>query len=130
MRISACVITKNEEKNLPKWLDSMHQAADEIIVVDTGSADGTVAIAESAGAKVFCFPWIDDFSAAKNFAIGKATGDWILFLDADQYFADGDALKARETIQRYHEDAEIVGLAFCVLNLDTDTGRTTLLTQV
>ena len=124
MRISACVITKNEEKNLPKWLDSMHQAADEIIVVDTGSADGTVAIAESAGAKVFCFPWIDDFSAAKNFAIGKATGDWILFLDADQYFADGDALKARETIQRYHEDAEIVGLAFCVLNLDTDTGRT------
>ena len=51
-KISACVIVKDEEKNLPRWLDSVKRIAEEIVVVDTGSSDGTVAIAEAAGAKV------------------------------------------------------------------------------
>ena len=74
-KISACVIVKNEEKNLPRWLESVKRLAEEIIVVDTGSSDATVSIAEAAGAKVFHFPWIDDFAAAKNFALEQASGD-------------------------------------------------------
>ena len=76
-KISACVIVKDEEKNLPRWLDSVKRIAEEIVVVDTGSSDGTVAIAEAAGAKVYHFPWIDDFAAAKNFALAQASGDWV-----------------------------------------------------
>ena len=82
--VSACVIAKNEERNLPRWLDSMREVADELIVVDTGSTDATVALAEQAGARVFHFTWIDDFAAAKNYALDQARGRWILFLDADE----------------------------------------------
>ena len=88
MKISACVITKNEEKNIGKWLQEMSAIADEMIVVDTGSTDNTVNMAKRAGAKVYHFKWINDFAAAKNHAIEQATGDWILFLDADEYFSD------------------------------------------
>ncbi len=123
MKISACVITKNEEKNLPLWLDSMKRVADELIVVDTGSEDGTVEAARKGGAKVFFFPWIDDFSAAKNFALEKATGEWILFLDADQYFAEESYPKVRAVLGKYEEDSRVVGFAFCVVNIDRDTGK-------
>ena len=78
--ISACVIAKNEEENIGRWLDSMKNVADEMIVVDTGSTDRTVAMAEAAGANVYHFDWCDDFAAAKNFALDQAKGKWILFL--------------------------------------------------
>jgi len=87
MKVSACVITKNEEKNLSTCLDSVKSIVSEIIVVDTGSTDRTVEIARSYGAKVFSFEWINDFAAARNYAIEQAKGDWIIFLDADEYFA-------------------------------------------
>ena len=79
MKISACVIVKDEAENLPLWLDNMKEFADEIIVVDTGSADNTVELATAAGAAVYSFPWIDDFAAAKNYAIEQATGEWIQY---------------------------------------------------
>ena len=63
----------------------------EQIVVDTGSTDRTVEIAEQMGAKVYHFTWIDDFAAAKNFALSKARYEWIAFLDADEYFPMEDA---------------------------------------
>ena len=110
IKISACVIVKNEEKNLPRWLESMRRIADEIVVVDTGSTDRTVDLAKAAGARVFSFAWIDDFAAAKNFALEKATGDWVVFPDADEYFTAADSSKVREWIrrrsaQRYHAGA-------------------------
>ena len=123
MRISACVITKNEEKNLPRWLESMRGVADEMIVVDTGSSDGTVALAKAAGAHVFFFEWVDDFSAAKNFALDHATGDWILFLDADEYFSRDGGRKVRETLLANHGNPEIEGFLFCLVNIDADTGK-------
>ncbi|MCR5446019.1 MAG: glycosyltransferase [Schwartzia sp.] len=86
MKVSACYIVKNEEKNLPVSIDSLKGAADEIVVVDTGSIDETVKIAERCGAKVFHFKWCNDFSAPRNFAIEQADGDWIIFLDADESF--------------------------------------------
>ena len=123
MKISACVITKNEERNLPLWLDSMKRLADELNVVDTGSEDRTVEAAREGGAKVFSFPWIDDFAAAKNFALEKASGEWILFLDADEYFPREDCPKVKSVLGEYDEEHKVVGFAFCVVNIDKDTGR-------
>lgn len=80
--LSVVIITFNEEGNLPRTLESV-KWADEIIVVDSGSTDRTVEIARSFGAKVFIEPW-KGFAAQKNSALEKATGDWILSLDADE----------------------------------------------
>ena len=82
MTLSVVIITFNEEANLPRTLESV-MWADEIIVVDSLSTDRTVAIARSFGAKVFVEPW-KGFAAQKNSALEKATGDWILSLDADE----------------------------------------------
>ena len=93
IRLSQCMIVKNEEKNIRRALSWGKEIMYEQIVVDTGSTDQTVKIAEEMGAKVFHFEWIDDFSAAKNYAIEQASGDWIAFLDADEYFTNESVRK-------------------------------------
>jgi len=80
--LSVALITQNEAANLPGTLASVHWAH-EIVIVDSGSTDATVAIAQSFGARIFEEPWTG-FAAQKNSAIGHATGDWILSLDADE----------------------------------------------
>ena len=82
--IALCVIAKNEEEYLADCLDSARPFVDEIVVVDTGSTDRTVEIARAHGARIEHFTWINDFAAARNFAIEAATKDWILMLDADE----------------------------------------------
>lgn len=82
--ISLCVIARNEEHCLARCLQSAKTLVDEIIVVDTGSTDSTAEIAANYGASVFTFEWKDDFAAARNYAISKAAGKWILVLDADE----------------------------------------------
>ncbi|MEJ5365233.1 MAG: glycosyltransferase [Desulfosoma sp.] len=82
--ISLCMIVRNEEANLPRCLDSVRDQVDEIIVVDTGSQDRTRDIAALYGAKVLEFQWNNDFSAARNVSVQHATGDWVLWLDADE----------------------------------------------
>ncbi|HML34226.1 glycosyltransferase family 2 protein [Sporomusa sphaeroides] len=123
MKISACMIAKNEEKVIARCIESYREAVDEIIVVDTGSTDQTVAIAQSLGAKVFYFQWIDDFSAAKNYALSKAKGDWIVFLDADEYFANGTGSNLRSFLQKL--DKAFDGVACRMLNLDEVSGKIT-----
>jgi glycosyltransferase involved in cell wall biosynthesis len=86
-KLSLTMIVKNEENRLSKCLDSVKEIVDEIILVDTGSTDKTKIIAESYGAKVFDFKWNSNFSEARNYALSKSTGDWILYLDADEYLA-------------------------------------------
>ena len=96
MKISACYITKNEEKVLDRSLRSLCHQVDEIIVVDTGSTDRTKEIAAGYGARIYDFHWQGDFAAARNEAIRYATGDWIIFLDADESFAgnvSGESMK-------------------------------------
>lgn len=83
--LSVVLIVKNEEKKLKRCLDSVRSVANEIVVVDTGSEDKTIDIAKHCGAKVFSYKWQNDFSKARNFALSKAAGDWILSLDADEY---------------------------------------------
>jgi tetratricopeptide (TPR) repeat protein len=84
MGLSVCLIVKNEEQHLSKCLNSVKSIADEIILVDTGSSDRTVSFAKKHKAKIFHFPWCDDFSKARNYAIAQATGQWILVIDADE----------------------------------------------
>ncbi len=81
--VSLCMIVKNEEDNLPRCLKSIKNLVDEIIIVDTGSSDGTVEIAKNYGAKVYYFKWNNNFSEARNESLKYATKDWILILDAD-----------------------------------------------
>ena len=99
-RISQCMIVKNEEDKIEKALSWGKGIVSEQIVVDTGSTDRTVEIAEAMGAKIYHFEWIDDFSAARNFAISKAKYEWIAFLDADEYFLEEDARKLLYYVQR------------------------------
>ncbi len=89
MTLSLCLIVKNEEKFLPECLQSVRGIADEIIIVDTGSTDRTVAIAEEYGAQVRHFSWTGHFAEARNESIRDAKGDWILWLDADERLQPG-----------------------------------------
>lgn len=82
--VSLCMIVKNEEKWIGTAIASAQSVVSEVIVVDTGSTDRTIEIAESLGAKVIPFKWIDDFSAARNASLQAATSEWILVLDADE----------------------------------------------
>ncbi|HEY9622842.1 MAG TPA: glycosyltransferase [Crinalium sp.] len=91
--LSLCMIVKNESANLPRCLASAQPFVDEMIVVDTGSQDDTVAIAQQFGATVSTFEWCDDFAAARNFSLAQANGDWILVLDADEELVVQSALQ-------------------------------------
>ena len=86
MKISACMMVKNEEEMLPRALESIKDEVDEIIVVDTGSTDRTVEIARQYTDKVYFHQWFDDFSGMRNITLSYATGDYILILDADDEF--------------------------------------------
>ncbi|RJX19438.1 MAG: glycosyltransferase [Ammonifex sp.] len=82
--VSLCLITRNEERRVASCIDSVRHLVQEIIVVDTGSSDRTVELVRQKGARVFTFSWRDDFAAARNYALDRATGEWILVLDADE----------------------------------------------
>lgn len=97
MRISLCMIVKNEAAHLERCLNSVRGLATEVIVVDTGSTDGTVRLAQELGAQVQSFEWSNDFSAARNAAIAQAQGDWVLVLDADEWLPE-DAVDTWQAI--------------------------------
>jgi tetratricopeptide (TPR) repeat protein len=93
--LSLCMIVKNEEPHLAKCLMSVKPVVDEMIVVDTGSSDRSKDIAAALGARVFDYPWTNDFSDARNYSLAQASGDWILVLDADEVISrlDHDPLR-------------------------------------
>ena len=84
MNITACFVTRNHESSLDASLASVRAFKAQLIVVDTGSTDRTIAVAYQHGATVVEFPWNDDFSAAQNAALDLATGDWVLWLNPDE----------------------------------------------
>lgn len=119
IRISACIIVKNEERDLPRWIENAREYSNEIIVVDTGSADGTRELVRQAGIKIYDFIWQNDFSEARNFALERATGDWIVFLDADEYFQFPERIRPflAET-ELCHTGIEAIMVP--IINIDAD----------
>jgi glycosyltransferase involved in cell wall biosynthesis len=94
------MIAKNEEKHLAKCLSSAKPLVDEMILVDTGSTDRTKDIANAFGGKVYDYKWTGDFSEARNFSLSKASGDWILVLDADELISPADYASLKKIIGR------------------------------
>lgn len=103
--ISICVIMKNEEKNMKAFLTSIKQAFQdyphEIVLVDTGSTDQTLSIAQKYTDRIFHFEWIGDFSAARNFSLSCAFNDWVLVLDCDEYITALDLSGLEAMIRQY-----------------------------
>jgi glycosyltransferase involved in cell wall biosynthesis len=123
------MIVKNEEQNIERALTWGKDIVCEQVVVDTGSTDRTVEIAERMGAKVFHFEWIDDFSVAKNFALSKAKGNWIAFLDADEYFNDGDAVHLLKILEHMNQTPGCISVLLPIVNLKDDGQAGSVLSQ-
>lgn len=111
------MIVKNEERNLNKCLNSIGDYVNEIIVVDTGSTDKTKEIAYKYTYKVYDFEWVDDFSKARNFSISKATNDWILVLDADEFLIHFDKFQVQKFMS---QDEKTIGRIERIENLSYD----------
>lgn len=105
--VSVCMIAKNEEEYIEQCLKKLLRYGMEIVVVDTGSTDRTKEIASKYADKLFDFVWCDDFSAARNFAIGKASNNWVLILDCDEYVQEIDVAKLRTCMQKYPRNVGI-----------------------
>lgn len=113
MTISVCMIVKNEEKNLAACLDCLQGIADEIVIVDTGSTDATKEIAAKYTDKLYDFAWVDDFSAARNFAFSKATMDYIYSADADERLDEENRVKFLQLKDALLPEIEIVQMYYC-----------------
>jgi hypothetical protein len=121
LHISLALIARNEEAHIERCLKSASGLAAEMIVVDTGSTDRTKEIAITCGARVLDFPWIDDFSAARNQALEAAHGKWILVLDADEYLPPASI----QGIRALTSSADAANCAYYLVNKSTkDDGRT------
>ncbi|MGE3808368.1 MAG: glycosyltransferase, partial [Gemmataceae bacterium] len=127
-RVSLAMIVKNEEANLPVCLDSVVGLFDEMVIVDTGSTDRTKEIAASRGARVFDFPWVDHFAAARNESIRHATAEWIFWLDADDRLDEANRLKLKELLAGL-KDENIAYVMKCIC-LPDQSGTTTVVDHV
>ena len=112
IEISLCMIVRNEENVLGRCLQCAQSFADEIIVVDTGSTDGTKTIAENFTKKVFDFPWTDDFAAARNYSFSKATRDYIMWLDADDVVRPEDQEKILQLKKDLDPSVDVVMMKY------------------
>ena len=106
MRLTVCLLTRNEEQKLPRAIQSVKPIADQIIVAETGSTDRTAAVAAEHGAEVYPLRWDDDFGAGCNFALAHARGDWILWINPDEEVMpislfEMDACLARDDVFAY-----------------------------
>ncbi len=102
--ISVCIIAKNEERHIEECCKRILPYGFEIVLTDTGSTDRTIELARKYTDRIYSFKWCDDFAAAKNFALEKASHDWILSLDCDEYIESVD-LPALAACQRLHPTA-------------------------
>jgi tetratricopeptide (TPR) repeat protein len=107
--LSLCLIVRDEAENLPRVVESCRGLATEVIVVDTGSTDDTVAVARQLGARVEHFPWVEDFAAARNCSLELATGEWIMVMDADDEFPRDEVAAVRRWL-RHPAAVDVVGL--------------------
>ena len=108
VKLSLCMITKNEEQLLENCLNSVKDIVDEIVIVDTGSTDNTISIAKRFTDKIFKIDWPDDFSIARNESLKHVTGDWILVLDGDEVISKEDGLKIKVLIKDENVDGYLL----------------------
>jgi glycosyltransferase involved in cell wall biosynthesis len=127
VKLSLCLITRDEERNIGACLDSAKDIADEIILVDTGSKDGTVKIAADYGARIYNFPWRDDFAAARNETLKHAGGDFILALDADERLDNPNRIKIRLLLENPAYQAFLLQLKSPYTIKDSSEGINTAL---
>lgn len=112
--ISLCMIVRDEEDVIARCLESVREAVDEIIIVDTGSVDETKRIVSAFTDKVFDFEWIDDFAAARNEAFSKASCEYIMWLDADDVFFEEDRAALIALKERLGPDIDMVMMPYHV----------------
>jgi GT2 family glycosyltransferase/predicted Zn-dependent protease len=129
MRVSLCMIVKNEEANLPACLESAADLVDEMIVVDTGSADRTKEVAARFGTRVYDFTWVDSFAAARNESLRHATGDWAFWLDADDCLDADNRRRLRELFAGLR-DENVAYVMKCLCLPDAQTGTATAVDHV
>ena len=114
IRISLCMIVKNEQAVLGRCLESVADVVDEIIVVDTGSSDDSRQIASQYGARLYDFPWCDDFSAARNAAFAKGEMDYLFWLDADDILEADQAHKLQQLKENLNPATDVVTMKYHV----------------
>jgi tetratricopeptide (TPR) repeat protein len=129
VRVSLCMIVKNEEAGLPTCLASAAGLVDEIVIVDTGSTDRTCALAASYGARVYPFPWVDDFSAARNESLRHAAGDWIFWLDGDEWIDEANRVHLSGLIASLGNDNAAYVMTQRCLRQSSLTGPATAATK-
>jgi len=105
LRLSLCMIVRDEQEMLPQCLEAVAGAVDEIVIVDTGSRDRTIEIARSFGARVIERPWTGSFAQARNASFDAASGDWLIYLDADEVLVREDAALLRALTGRTWREA-------------------------
>jgi tetratricopeptide (TPR) repeat protein len=105
LRLSLCMIVRDEQEMLPRCLAAVAAAVDEIVIVDTGSTDATIELARSVGARVIERPWTGSFAEARNVSFEAATGDWLMYLDADEVLVREDAQLLRSLTTRSWREA-------------------------
>src|SRR4051794_34737463 len=105
MTLTLAMIVKDEEEHLGRCLEAAAPWVDQLVVVDTGSTDRTVEIAREHGADVLHHAWTGDFAAARNVSFEAATGDWVMYLDADEVLVDGEGPRLRELLGRVWREA-------------------------
>lgn len=110
--VSLCMIVKNEEKILARCLDSIADLVDEIIIVDTGSVDGTKRVAAKYTDRIYDFTWIGDFAAARNFAFSKAEMDYIYSADADEVLDENNRWAFRQLKETLLPEIDIVQMYY------------------
>jgi GT2 family glycosyltransferase/thioredoxin-like negative regulator of GroEL len=128
-RVSLCMIVKNEEDNLPACLATVADLVDEVVVVDTGSTDRTRAVAAGSGARVFDFPWVDDFAAARNESLRHAGGEWIFWLDADDRLDAENRARLRGLLAGLN-DENMAYVMKCVCRSEQADGSVTVVDHV
>lgn len=127
--ISLCMIVKDEEEVLARCLDSVKDAVDEIIIVDTGSTDATKSIARRYTDKIYDFEWINDFAAARNESFSKATMDYQMWLDADDVVPPESVEKILELKETLDTNVDMVVMNYVMYTQDHSTPYTTFLRE-
>ncbi len=121
--ISVCMIVKNEIDVLEKCIlsvkDKLKKVVNDIVVVDTGSTDGTKELAQGLGCRVYDFEWVNDFAIARNFSVSKAKNDWVLILDADEYIVEVDQKELKDLCSKQYEHV-LANVVIASLNDDNE----------